>query len=202
MLYCQVCCEPFHQFCLEPAELPSEENKENWCCRRCKFCHVCGRKNKHSKVRPANLTCFTYILLLSINVVQSVSITLFMSISAIVGVWTMPELLSCFLSGTQLSKTKQEEESLGRFTCWACWGWNTLITGPNIMVSVQVCMTCIRCKSCGVTPGKSWDIDWNHDKGLCPDCSILYELGEGRMKPWIHLSAPLLSTNITDLCWG
>ncbi|KAF7657242.1 hypothetical protein LDENG_00029890 [Lucifuga dentata] len=49
MLYCQVCCEPFHHFCLEPAERPSEENKENWCCRRCKFCHVCGRKNKQSK---------------------------------------------------------------------------------------------------------------------------------------------------------
>uniref|UniRef100_W5M8W3 [histone H3]-lysine(4) N-methyltransferase n=1 Tax=Lepisosteus oculatus TaxID=7918 RepID=W5M8W3_LEPOC len=49
MLYCQVCCEPFHRFCLEPGERPLQENKENWCCRRCKFCHVCGRKNKHSK---------------------------------------------------------------------------------------------------------------------------------------------------------
>ncbi|XP_034466442.1 histone-lysine N-methyltransferase 2B isoform X3 [Hippoglossus hippoglossus] len=49
MLYCRVCCEPFHQFCLEPAERPSEDNKENWCCRRCKFCHVCGRKTNHSK---------------------------------------------------------------------------------------------------------------------------------------------------------
>ncbi|KAJ8273198.1 hypothetical protein GJAV_G00098840 [Gymnothorax javanicus] len=49
MLFCQVCCEPFHGFCLDPAERPLEENKENWCCRRCKFCHVCGRKNKLSK---------------------------------------------------------------------------------------------------------------------------------------------------------
>lgn len=47
--------------------------------------------------------------------------------------------------------------------------------------SLQVCMTCIRCKSCGVTPGKSWDTDWNHDKGLCPDCSKLNELGEERL---------------------
>lgn len=54
MLHCQVCCEPFHQFCLEPAERPTEENKENWCCRRCKFCHVCGRKNKLSKVMRDN----------------------------------------------------------------------------------------------------------------------------------------------------
>lgn len=53
-----------------------------------------------------------------------------------------------------------------------------LITGSYNKVSVQVCVTCIRCKSCGVTPGKSWDTDWNHDKGLCPDCSKLYELGE------------------------
>ncbi|KAJ8268353.1 hypothetical protein COCON_G00135250 [Conger conger] len=49
MLYCQVCCEPFHWFCLGSGERPLEENKENWCCRRCKFCYVCGRKNKLSK---------------------------------------------------------------------------------------------------------------------------------------------------------
>lgn len=42
----------------------------------------------------------------------------------------------------------------------------------------QVCMTCIRCKSCGVTPGKSWDTEWNHDKGLCPDCTRLFDQGE------------------------
>ncbi|XP_046894057.1 histone-lysine N-methyltransferase 2A isoform X2 [Hypomesus transpacificus] len=49
MLYCQVCCEPFHRFCLEPADRPSEGHKENWCCRRCRFCHVCGKNNKQSK---------------------------------------------------------------------------------------------------------------------------------------------------------
>ncbi|KAF4086297.1 hypothetical protein AMELA_G00104410 [Ameiurus melas] len=49
MLFCQVCCEPFHHFCLEPSERPGDENKENWCCRRCRFCRVCGRKNRHSK---------------------------------------------------------------------------------------------------------------------------------------------------------
>ncbi|KAF1387759.1 hypothetical protein PFLUV_G00083290 [Perca fluviatilis] len=120
MLYCQVCCEPFHQFCLEPEDRPSEENKENWCCRRCKFCHVCGRKNKHSK-----------------------------------------PLLECE-------------------RCQNCY--HTSCLGPNYPKQNKkrkawVCMTCIRCKSCGVTPGKSWDTDWNHDKGLCPDCSKLYELG-------------------------
>ncbi|XP_041648358.1 histone-lysine N-methyltransferase 2B isoform X2 [Cheilinus undulatus] len=120
MLYCQVCCEPFHKFCLEPAERPSEENKENWCCRRCKFCHVCGRKNKQSK-----------------------------------------PLLECE-------------------RCQNCY--HTSCLGPNYPKQNKkrkawVCMSCIRCKSCGVTPGKSWDTDWNHDKGLCPDCSKLYELG-------------------------
>ncbi|XP_018543167.1 histone-lysine N-methyltransferase 2B isoform X2 [Lates calcarifer] len=120
MLYCQACCEPFHQFCLDPAERPSEENKENWCCRRCKFCHVCGRKNKQSK-----------------------------------------PLLECE-------------------RCQNCYHVSCL--GPNYPKQNKkrkawVCMTCIRCKSCGVTPGKSWDADWNHDKGLCPDCSKLYEQG-------------------------
>uniref|UniRef100_A0A3Q2UCW5 [histone H3]-lysine(4) N-methyltransferase n=1 Tax=Fundulus heteroclitus TaxID=8078 RepID=A0A3Q2UCW5_FUNHE len=120
MLYCQVCCEPFHQFCLEPADRPSEENKENWCCRRCKFCHVCGGKNKMSK-----------------------------------------PLLECE-------------------RCQNCYHASCL--GPNYPKQNKkrkawVCTTCIRCKSCGVTPGKTWDTDWNHDKGLCPDCSSLFDQG-------------------------
>ncbi|XP_041665951.1 histone-lysine N-methyltransferase 2B isoform X2 [Cheilinus undulatus] len=49
MIFCQICCEPFHSFCLSPEELPIKENKENWCCRRCKFCHVCGRRSKSTK---------------------------------------------------------------------------------------------------------------------------------------------------------
>ncbi|XP_070702123.1 histone-lysine N-methyltransferase 2B isoform X2 [Pempheris klunzingeri] len=49
MIFCQICCEPFHSFCLSPEERPIKENKENWCCRRCKFCHVCGRRSKNTK---------------------------------------------------------------------------------------------------------------------------------------------------------
>ncbi|EMP29869.1 Histone-lysine N-methyltransferase MLL4 [Chelonia mydas] len=49
LVFCQVCCDPFHVFCLEEDEQPQREQEENWCCRRCKFCHVCGRKNKVSK---------------------------------------------------------------------------------------------------------------------------------------------------------
>nr|DBA16185.1 TPA: hypothetical protein GDO54_003604 [Pyxicephalus adspersus] len=48
-VYCQVCCEPFHQFCLEERERPTEDQLENWCCRQCKFCHVCGRQQQVNK---------------------------------------------------------------------------------------------------------------------------------------------------------
>uniref|UniRef100_A0A8D0DL36 [histone H3]-lysine(4) N-methyltransferase n=2 Tax=Salvator merianae TaxID=96440 RepID=A0A8D0DL36_SALMN len=49
LVFCQVCCDPFHVFCLEEDEQPLPEQEDSWCCRRCKFCHVCGRKNKASK---------------------------------------------------------------------------------------------------------------------------------------------------------
>ena len=42
MVFCNVCCEPFHQFCLDEHEQPQPENKDNWCCRRCQYCKVCG----------------------------------------------------------------------------------------------------------------------------------------------------------------
>ncbi|XP_067676995.1 histone-lysine N-methyltransferase 2A-like isoform X2 [Haliotis asinina] len=45
LIYCTACCEPFHLFCLDYEERPEEENMENWCCRRCQFCNVCGHQN-------------------------------------------------------------------------------------------------------------------------------------------------------------
>ncbi|XP_052472822.1 histone-lysine N-methyltransferase 2A isoform X3 [Carassius gibelio] len=48
-VFCQVCCEPFHLFCLGETERPHEEQWENWCCRRCRFCHVCGRQYQKTK---------------------------------------------------------------------------------------------------------------------------------------------------------
>ncbi|XP_053308604.1 histone-lysine N-methyltransferase 2A isoform X2 [Spea bombifrons] len=48
-VYCQVCCEAFHRFCLEERERPSEDQLESWCCRHCKFCHVCGRQQQTTK---------------------------------------------------------------------------------------------------------------------------------------------------------
>ncbi|XP_026082134.1 histone-lysine N-methyltransferase 2A-like isoform X2 [Carassius auratus] len=49
-VFCQVCCEPFHLFCLGETERPHEEQWENWCCRRCRFCHVCGRQYQKTKL--------------------------------------------------------------------------------------------------------------------------------------------------------
>lgn len=43
MLYCTVCCEPYHPFCLEQEELPqSAETEKEWACKRCTTCQVCG----------------------------------------------------------------------------------------------------------------------------------------------------------------
>ncbi|XP_045073093.1 histone-lysine N-methyltransferase 2A-like isoform X3 [Coregonus clupeaformis] len=54
-VFCQVCCEPFHLFCLGETERPLEEQWENWCCRRCRFCHTCGRQ--HQKTKQQLLEC-------------------------------------------------------------------------------------------------------------------------------------------------
>ncbi|XP_070777460.1 histone-lysine N-methyltransferase 2B [Enoplosus armatus] len=120
MIFCQICCEPFHSFCLSPEERPMKENKENWCCRRCKFCHVCGRRSKNTK-----------------------------------------PVLQC-----RRCQTSYHPSCLGP-------------TYPKPMNCSMpwVCMTCIRCKSCGVTPGKTWDLAWNHEKDLCPDCTLLHNKG-------------------------
>ncbi|TTO95318.1 Histone-lysine N-methyltransferase 2A [Bagarius yarrelli] len=56
-VFCQVCCEPFHIFCLGETERPLNEEWENWCCRRCRFCHVCGRQHQKTKavMKPPEL---------------------------------------------------------------------------------------------------------------------------------------------------
>ncbi|XP_030644438.1 histone-lysine N-methyltransferase 2B [Chanos chanos] len=120
LIFCQMCCEPFHWFCLPADDRPKDENKENWCCQRCKFCHVCGRKSKHSK-----------------------------------------PVLQCR-------------------RCFHCY--HPACLGPTYPKPVKcnmpwVCMMCIRCKSCGVTPGKSLDITWNTELDLCPTCSTLHSQG-------------------------
>ncbi|CAB1351242.1 unnamed protein product, partial [Coregonus sp. 'balchen'] len=103
MIYCQVCCEPFHSFCLWPEERPQEENKENWCCRRCKFCHVCGRKSKNNK-----------------------------------------PVLQCR-------------------RCQNCYHPSCL--GPTYPKPINCNMPW------------TWDMAWNHEQDLCPDCSTLHSKG-------------------------
>lgn len=51
---------------------------------------------------------------------------------------------------------------------------------PNITLPpppTQICSACVRCKSCGATPGKNWDVEWSGDYSLCPRCTQLYEKG-------------------------
>uniref|UniRef100_A0A1A8V3E7 Histone-lysine N-methyltransferase n=1 Tax=Nothobranchius furzeri TaxID=105023 RepID=A0A1A8V3E7_NOTFU len=54
-VFCQVCCEPFHLFCLGESERPLQEQFENWCCRRCRFCQACG--HQHQKAKQQLLEC-------------------------------------------------------------------------------------------------------------------------------------------------
>ncbi|XP_064651585.1 uncharacterized protein LOC135502566 [Lineus longissimus] len=61
LTYCSICCEPFHSFCLEEHERPSGDNVENWCCRRCQFCNVCGKMcNSSSKLLTCDKCTNTY----------------------------------------------------------------------------------------------------------------------------------------------
>ena len=49
MLWCASCCEPYHIYCLHPEDLPlswkndfSDIILQDWICRRCSFCQICG----------------------------------------------------------------------------------------------------------------------------------------------------------------
>lgn len=45
LIYCSVCCQPFHSFCLEERDRP-KDGCDTWCCLQCQFCHVCyGQSN-------------------------------------------------------------------------------------------------------------------------------------------------------------
>ncbi|XP_041509565.1 histone-lysine N-methyltransferase 2B isoform X2 [Microtus oregoni] len=121
LVFCQVCCDPFHPFCLEEAERPLPQHRDTWCCRRCKFCHVCGRKGRGSK-----------------------------------------HLLEC--------------ERCRHAYHPACLG-PSYPTRATRKRRHWICSACVRCKSCGATPGKNWDVEWSGDYSLCPRCTELYEKG-------------------------
>ncbi|XP_045148649.1 histone-lysine N-methyltransferase 2B [Echinops telfairi] len=121
LVFCQVCCDPFHPFCLEEAERPLPQHHDTWCCRRCKFCHVCGRKGRATK-----------------------------------------HLLEC--------------ERCRHAYHPACLG-PSYPTRATRKRRHWICSACVRCKSCGATPGKNWDVEWSGDYSLCPRCTQLYEKG-------------------------
>jgi [histone H3]-lysine4 N-trimethyltransferase MLL4 len=46
LIYCNVCCEPYHIYCIEDYERPKlNTNRLDWICPACKFCDLCGKQN-------------------------------------------------------------------------------------------------------------------------------------------------------------
>ncbi|XP_050034681.1 histone-lysine N-methyltransferase 2A [Dermacentor andersoni] len=46
LLFCTVCCEPYHWFCLDTEEVPQPgADRECWCCPRCQACIACGHRS-------------------------------------------------------------------------------------------------------------------------------------------------------------
>ncbi|XP_042900948.1 histone-lysine N-methyltransferase 2B isoform X1 [Parasteatoda tepidariorum] len=56
LIFCVLCCEPYHTFCLPENDVPHEENIENWCCKRCQSCAVCGLKSNLLKCKKCQNT--------------------------------------------------------------------------------------------------------------------------------------------------
>ncbi|GIY02386.1 hypothetical protein CEXT_389471 [Caerostris extrusa] len=56
LIFCVLCCEPYHTFCLPEDDIPYEENLENWCCKRCQCCAVCGLKQNLLKCKKCQCT--------------------------------------------------------------------------------------------------------------------------------------------------
>ncbi|KAB0800971.1 hypothetical protein PPYR_05325 [Photinus pyralis] len=65
LLYCCLCCEPYHPFCLEqpPQNINNDGECYNWLCPRCTMCSACGEADKQ-KIncqkcqRPYHPECF------------------------------------------------------------------------------------------------------------------------------------------------
>lgn len=55
--------------------------------------------------------------------------------------------------------------------------WFLTLSLTSSCPTPQICSACVRCKSCGATPGKNWDVEWSGDYSLCPRCTQLYEKG-------------------------
>ena len=69
MLYCRVCAEPFHWFCLDEDPV----DREWWTCNRCRTCCVCGHQNKVSQTKAKEgLDCNVVTLTVHQNVTINV----------------------------------------------------------------------------------------------------------------------------------
>ncbi|MGH0138955.1 UNVERIFIED_CONTAM: hypothetical protein FKN15_036809 [Acipenser sinensis] len=168
-VYCQVCCEPFHLFCLEESERPLEEQWENWCCRRCKFCHVCGRQHQATKFVYCQVCCEPFHLFCLEESERPLEEQW--------ENWCCRRCKFCHVCGRQHQATKQLLE------CNKCRNsYHPECLGPNYPTrptkKKKICTKCVHCKSCGATtPGKSWDAQWSHDFSLCHDCAKLFAKG-------------------------
>lgn len=45
LVFCSVCCEGFHEYCLEEKLCPKRDKLDTWCCKQCLYCHVCFGQN-------------------------------------------------------------------------------------------------------------------------------------------------------------
>lgn len=95
----------------------------------------------------------------------------------------MPNLLPSFLLGTNVPKADELQPTMGKSVhiyqseAFQSSFDSNFATMLSCVLFLKLCMTCIRCKSCGVTPGKSWDVAWNHAENFCPECAVLHEKG-------------------------
>lgn len=107
--------------------------------------------------------------------------------AACVAVQKVSNLLPPRMPGTNIPQTYELQRSMGKCTLEELF-IETVMHQESTFLRQQclfcenaafpkVCMTCIRCKSCGVTPGKTWDMAWNHEQDLCPDCTVLHSKG-------------------------
>ncbi|XP_014668097.1 PREDICTED: histone-lysine N-methyltransferase 2A-like [Priapulus caudatus] len=54
-VYCTVCSEPFHDFCIDEDERPTAATWQTWICPKCLYCEVCGQQENNA-VELADLT--------------------------------------------------------------------------------------------------------------------------------------------------
>ena len=67
LIYCAVCCQPFHVYCLPiSSRLGVSSDATDWCCEQCRHCQVCGLQQDDNTVRitalPINYFCLCLLV--------------------------------------------------------------------------------------------------------------------------------------------